>query len=175
MAYITRSELRAFGTPRESTAKAEAGRSERRTDSETQLFLSHSSRDRDLVGDAVEFFRRQGVKVYVDWTDGEMPDVPSPETAERLKEKIRENRKFVLLASQNSLASRWVPWELGLADVIRGLDHMTVMPVREGGQDYSGSEYVAIYSTIHSTTDGDWAVVLPGSNNGIRLSYWLRR
>jgi hypothetical protein len=45
--------------------------------------------------------------------DEGMSDVVSGETAKKLKERIKEQKKFLVLFTHNSKDSRWVPWELG--------------------------------------------------------------
>lgn len=45
-----------------------------------------------------------------------MPERPNKETAQRIQGKIREIDYFLFLATENSGASRWCPWEIGYAD-----------------------------------------------------------
>ena len=74
------------------------------------IFLSHSHKDKDLIQPAIAFLRSHGVKVYVDWMDAGMPDVVNGDTAKKIKEKIhRRHKKFLVLVTENSKDSRWVP------------------------------------------------------------------
>jgi hypothetical protein len=135
--------------------------------------LSHSHEDEDIVNQAVELLGNQGIIVYVDWKDHTMPEVTSPVTAARIRKKISACNKFVLLATNNALASRWVPWELGVADVATSTDHVAIMPVRDPPHVWTGNEYVGIYSTLERADDGSLAVFKPGENTGISLRGWL--
>jgi len=139
------------------------------------IFLSHSHKDKELVLYIADFLKQWADGIYVDWNDSSMPQVTSPETATLLKTKIRDTAKFILLATDNAIASRWVPWELGVADLSNGMKNVAVLPVTEPPRSWPGSEYVGIYSTIEKSDSGEPAVFEPGESNGITLSRWLTR
>lgn len=69
---------------------------------------------------AIEVIASHGGVPYIDEVDPAMPSHTSEETAELLKKRIVECKRFVLLTSPNSKDSRWVPWELGVADGKKG-------------------------------------------------------
>lgn len=115
----------------------------------------------------------ENVDVYVDWKDTEMPRQTSPETAMRLKLRIAECRKFMILATNKALDSKWVPWEIGVADSKNGMGNVAVIPVDDSGVTWKGSEYVGIYSRVEQSITGRLAVLEPGRQNGIPLSQWL--
>ena len=48
-----------------------------RTSQSTSIFLSHSHTDKDVVEQAVTFFRTLGINIYVDWADETMPEKPN--------------------------------------------------------------------------------------------------
>ena len=139
------------------------------------VFLSHSHDDRALVEPVRKLLAAQGVILYVDWKDPEMPAVTSPETARKIKRRISAADKFVMLASNTSLRSRWVPWELGIGDIEKGLPSIAVFPVTPDYGTWEGSEYVGIYSRIEEASDGELAVFEPGQNKGVSLKAWLGR
>ncbi|NKM58453.1 TIR domain-containing protein [Rhizobium anhuiense] len=91
-------------------------------------FLSHSSKDEDLVLGAILVLEGHGAQVYVDEVDPEMPPYTNTETAAILKSRIRQSKKFVLLTSKNSKESKWVPWELGVADGYKDLGNIALFP-----------------------------------------------
>lgn len=140
------------------------------------VFLSHSHDDKTLVEPVRQLLAAQGVILYVDWKDPEMPTVTSPETARKIKLRISAADKFVMLASNTSLRSRWVPWELGIGDIEKGLPNVAVFPVKPDYGIWEGSEYVGIYSRIEEADSGELAVFEPGKNSGgILLKDWLER
>lgn len=79
-------------------------------------FLSHSHQDSRLAKSLQAFLQAQGWAIYIDWEDTSMPDSPTRETAEKIQAKIRDLDWFLFLGTQNSMRSRWCPWEIGYAD-----------------------------------------------------------
>lgn len=146
-----------------------------RAQADTDVFLSHSHQDADIVEAAARLLAEQGVGVYIDWMDPGMPSETSPATAARIKQKIGANRKFALLVTENSRSSKWVPWELGCADGVRGLDHMAILAVEDRVGALNGSEYLGLYAQIAREVDGVWIVIRPGESKGPTLASWLRR
>ncbi len=142
-------------------------------EAEVTMFLSHSHKDRDLIQPTLAFLRSHGVKIYVDWMDEGMPDVVSGETAKKLKERIKEQKKFVVLVTENSKDSRWVPWELGYADPTKGMDHIASLPVTES-TDFVENEYLKIYPKIQFVSD-TWWVWLDDPQKLTTLAQWLRQ
>jgi len=102
-----------------------------------------------------------------------MPDVVSGETAKKLKERIQQQKKFLVLVTENSKDSRWVPWELGYADPTKGMDHIASFPVTESG-DFTHNEYLRIYPKIQFVSD-IWWVWREDPQNLTRLEQWLRQ
>jgi len=172
VAFLTRSELQSV--PVYNTKALRESTYHTKTASVREhIFLSHSHKDADIVNQAVELLGNQGVRVYVDWKDDTMPAVTSPVTATRIKQKISSCSKFVLLATNAAIESRWVPWELGIADEANSIDHVAIMPVRDPPHVWQGNEYIGIYSTLERAEDGGLAVFKPGENRGISLKNWL--
>jgi hypothetical protein len=173
MAYISRQQLLdlARNTERIRIAKATLAT---KTSAQASVFLSHSHQDRNLIEAGANLLANQGISVYVDWLDGNMPAVTSPVTASRLKEKINENGRFLLLATDKSLASRWVPWELGYADGVKPAD-IAIMPVLERLSD-PPTEYIGLYPRVEvSAFNGRGLVYRPGETTPFRtLESWLR-
>ena len=125
---------------------------------------------------AVAFLKTLKADVYIDWLDQEMPQKTSPETAKKLKEKIREHDKFVMLATKNSKESKWVPWELGFADEVKGMQNIAVLPVSASSASYEGTEFVGIYPVIRkSFASDDWIVKCEDPSIFRELSQWLSK
>lgn len=117
---------------------------------ECTVFLSHKHSDRDLVRKVIALFHTLGVYVYVDWLDSSMSAAASGQTAAKLKKKIKDSRKFVLLATDDAVASKWCNWELGLGDAAKYLEHIAILPISDPGKTWSGNEYLQIYPAITS-------------------------
>lgn len=174
--YLSESNIRtrAASLGRTQLAEARSGLNKMASRYRT-VFLSHSHDDRAIVEPIRKLLAAQGVILYVDWKDPVMPAVTSPETAKKIKLRIRAADKFVMLASNTSLRSRWVPWELGIGDVEKGLPSVAVFPVTPDYGKWEGSEYIGVYSTIEEADGGNLAVFEPGQSRGITLKSWLER
>jgi hypothetical protein len=167
MGYFTESMLRVYAgaslSYQEKTLIKES-----RVQAMLTIFLSHSHHDRDLVRGLINFLAKQGISVYVDWNDSSMPRITDRETADRIKAKIKENTLFMLLATNNALESRWVPWETGVADQSKGYDRILLIPVADPSGQFKGSEYLQLYRRLEPTF-GDWGEVIePGPSRRSR-------
>ena len=173
MPFITDRELRSFAPSyiqNESRTYIKASASA----AAVTVFLSHSHEDKDLIASFLEFLARQRVYVYVDWLDSKMPRETSPETARLVKERIGQCRKFIMLATNKAVSSRWVPWELGVADTKKTLANIAIFPVKPDYGKWIGNEYIGIYSSISKADSGEWAVFEAGKTQGCTLKYWLQ-
>jgi hypothetical protein len=142
-------------------------------------FLSHSSKDKNLIVGAIELLERHGGSVYVDVGDERMPDPPSVRTAEILRDAIRNTRRFVLLVTEQSKGSSWIPWELGLADGAKSVDSVALLPVIDGSGTWAEREYLGLYRRIgFGRLDGHdgflWMVYDHHQNTATELSEWLK-
>jgi len=134
------------------------------------VFLCHSHRDSDFVTGLVTLLREAGWRIYVDWADASMPDRPNRETAARIKQRIVSTHYFLFLATSNSMASRWCPWEIGYADGKKPIDAILICPTTDGMTTH-GSEYLDLYRRVDVSTALQLAVWQPGdTHNGILVS-----
>lgn len=140
----------------------------------TMVFLSHRhSEDENLIKQVRGFFASMGAVLYIDWMDENMPEVTSSETAAKLKSQIARSQKFVVLATPQSIESIWIPWEIGLADQLKGLENIAILPVIHEDDTWSSREYYQLYSRIERV-GSQWLVLAPGHNQyGTNLKDWL--
>jgi len=176
--FITKSQLksyeRGFSIANENVGPLQARNSAySSSQAEVTVFLSHSHKDRALIEPTLAFLRSHGVKIYVDWMDAGMPDIVSGETAKKLKDRIKQQQKFLVLVTENSKDSRWVPWELGYADSTKGMDHIAAFPVAENS-DFKHNEYLSIYPRIQFVSN-IWWVWLEDPLKLVPLPDWLRK
>ena len=94
-----------------------------------------------------------------------MPPEPNRETAVRIQQRIKTCDWFLFLATANSMASRWCPWELGYADGQKPLDRIAVVPTSDAMTTH-GNEYMQLYRRIDTTDVGQLLLVPPGSYQG---------
>ena len=74
---------------------------------EVTVFLSHKHDEAQELRSAIALLHSLGVSVYVDWMDEAIPSVTSGKTAQRIKQKIIANKKFILLATEGAISSKW--------------------------------------------------------------------
>jgi hypothetical protein len=147
---------------------------------DVSIFLSHSHKDRELVEGFINYLAYWGkIKVYVDWQDSNMPASTNRETARRIKMKIEELDYFFVLATENALKSKWVPWEIGIADSIK-FDKIAIVPVADSSGKFNGNEYLQLYPSIQPATlqsgEKTFAVFQPNqTSNGVVIRSWLSK
>lgn len=150
---ITRSELRGYRNKTRTFSKGvKDSLNEWINESKTgkvTVFLSHKHDEVEELDGAISLLKILGVEVYVDWQDKEMPKNTNGATARIIKRKIRDNKKFILLATEAAIASKWCNWELGYGDSQKYQEHIAIFPIRNTyDPEFSGSEYLAIYPAI---------------------------
>lgn len=118
----------------------------------TTVFISHKHDDlNDLKGILGFLQNTYGVKVYIDSQDPTMPKVTSGETASNIKKRIKQCDKFILLATNGAIESKWCNWELGYGDAQKYREHIALFPMKPEGSysyEYKGSEYMDLYPFI---------------------------
>ena len=153
----------------------------------TKIFLSHKHDELEQLEGAISFLKNNGVDVYVDWLDEGMPKTTSGQTAVRIKEKIKENDKFILLATEAAINSKWCNWELGLGDAAKYVNNIAIFPIVKDYTNFSDNEYLEIYPYIFNVESfqffkGEYRnkgtyVIFPavnGNNKVMLLSDWLK-
>lgn len=115
----------------------------------TTVFVSHKHDDlQDLKG---FLEKKYNVRVYIDSRDPYMPQITSAQTALKIRERIKSCNKFILLATNGAIESKWCNWELGYGDAQKFKDRIALFPMKpKGAADsaYKGSEYMRIYPYI---------------------------
>jgi hypothetical protein len=164
MALLTRSEL--VGEPLEEGVRRMRISAARATllkeslaaplGAKFDIFLSHSSKYAREVRAIKRRLERLGYSVYVDWVEDEELDRSkvTPATAARLRQRIASSRSLLVHASEGVAISRWVPWELGVAD---GFHHrVAILPVLATNRRtviYKGAEYLGLYPYVDFAPD----------------------
>ncbi|XDD44697.1 toll/interleukin-1 receptor domain-containing protein (plasmid) [Leptospira sp. WS60.C2] len=108
-------------------------------------FLCHSHKDEALVKGLIVCLKDNGIDLYVDWLDQTLPNSPNVFTAQKIQRRILECDLFLFLATQNSMNSRWCPWEIGYADA--SVRDVLIIPTSTTNETY-GNEYLELYESI---------------------------
>lgn len=181
-------QFRRYAVSQVTGAQAPIMENVRFSEAKTTVFISHKHDDLDDLKGVLGFLEQTyNIKVYIDSQDPSMPRITSAETAENIKQRIRLCQKFILLATNNAIESKWCNWELGYGDAHRYKDNIALFPMKPSGAydfQYKGSEYLQIYPYI-TYSDGwkissngtciskDCYVVQPDKNIYIPLEKWF--
>jgi len=119
----------------------------------TTVFISHKHDDLEDLSGLIGFLEKNyNVKAYIDSKDSSMPSVTSGVTASKIKERIRQCDKFILLATDGAVESKWCNWELGYGDSQKfSSKDIAILPLKRKGysdSSYKGNEYMQIYPYI---------------------------
>lgn len=117
------------------------------------IFLSHSSTDATLVTGLKLELEDLGYSVYVDWIED--PNLSranvTKDTALVLQARMKQCKALIYAFSENAASSKWMPWELGYFDGIKGT--VAVLPISKTNRSsFKGSEYLGIYYYIEIAT-----------------------
>lgn len=151
MSFISESELSQYRS-RTKTFSADnivsLNESQSIDKAKPMIFLSHKHDENTILQDVVGFLENEGINVYIDWMDPNMPAHTNTETAHKLKEKIKIADKFILVATEDAINSKWCNWELGLGDAAKYIKNIALFPINKTNQSFKGYEYLSIYPYI---------------------------
>ena len=115
----------------------------------TTVFISHKHDDLDNLRGVIGMLEAEfNVQVYIDSRDPSMPKITSAVTGENIKDRIRWCNKFILLATNGAIESKWCNWELGYGDAQKYKEHIALFPMGPKNGAYKGNEYMALYPHI---------------------------
>lgn len=176
MAFLTFNDIQRISNSRDIT-----GSYQRLAKSDAlTVFLSHSSKDDQYVIGVSEFLSNFGARVYSDNGDKRLPATPSPETAQILRDELQQADRVVVMVSENSSKSGWIPWELGMADGHKGVRKIALLPIVNTSLEeaWASREYLGLYPVIRrgrvqGYDQEQWMVDLRANNGCYLLNYWL--
>ena len=123
------------------------------------VFISHRHDDLEDLRGIIGFLESQyNVKCYIDSRDPSLPKTTSGETAQRIKGRIDGCKKFILMATEGAIDSKWCNWELGYGDAKKYKDHIAIFPLKKKDSyesSYKGNEYMQIYPSIAYYGEGE--------------------
>lgn len=153
MTYYSESMVRSIGRNRASLVAGGAPEVLRKaaTAGEFDIFLSHSFRDAELILGVKAILEPAGQTVYVDWISDPQLDRSKVVvgTAHRLRQRLGQCKGLVYASTEATTHSKWMPWELGYFDGLRGSENVAIMPlVPQPGVHPTGQEYLGLYRWV---------------------------
>lgn len=115
------------------------------------IFLSHSSLDANIVSALKSHIETvMGFTVYVYWiNDPALTHTVSKKNAQIIKSRMDACKSLVYAFTDNSIKSKWMPWELGYFDGKK--NRVAILPIsveRTYSDSYVGQEYLGLYPYI---------------------------
>lgn len=152
-----------------------------RKDKKYDIFLSHSSKDKEVVNTLYAMFNECGYTVYVDWLDdlGLDRNNVTIKTANILKQRMDNSRGLSCVVSPNLPKSIWCPWEIGYFDGKKN-GMCCVFVISDDGKPYKGQEYLGLYLQLNyaryeNRDKKDFWICNPNNpNEYIVLREWLK-
>ena len=113
------------------------------------IFLSHSYLDKVQVLSLVKLFNKHHFSVYVDWIEDKQlsRNNVNVQTADLLRERMKQSKCLSYLTTKNIVNSKWCPWELGYFDGLKQ-SKCCILPIMEYGNKFNGQEYLGLYSYL---------------------------
>lgn len=173
MAYFTEKQLRSYNTY-QFNESADRVLKKSASLAKHTVFLSHSHKDSGLANGLKNHLAQLGLSIYIDLEDSDLSKSTDRNTAERIKNKIKELNYFFLLATNNSVRSRWVPWELGIADGYKDFEKILIIPVEDDYGNFDGNEYLQVYKRLIIANKGETAVFNPKETQGMLVEAYLK-
>lgn len=115
------------------------------------IFISHSYSDADEILRVKTIIEEIGFTTYVDWiVDKQLNRAKvNKETAEILRKRMKRCKSLFFVSSENSPSSKWMPWELGYFDALKG--KVAILPISSSSEttnEYRGQEYLGLYPYV---------------------------
>ena len=157
-------------------------RAEKKETTKTSVFLSHSHHDKDIIEEVVTFFKALNISIYVDWMDETMPERTNGVTASKIKSKILLNDKFIFVATNLAVGSKWCNWEVGVGDAYKlSSNKICILPLADNQGHWTGNEYLQIYPRIEAVNkpisgfyDNIFKIIYPNGKEEW-LDNWLKK
>lgn len=87
------------------------------------LFLSHSSNDKELLIRIKSILNSLNFNVYVDWINDKESlkrSLTNTDTAQVIIERLKSSNGLMFIYTEDSLNSLWTPWEIGYFHSLKG-------------------------------------------------------
>lgn len=111
------------------------------------IFLSHSSKNSELILGVKGTLEDMNYSVYVDWVDDPQLDRSNvnQSTADLLRERMDASKSLFYVTTDNAESSKWMPWECGYFDGVK--EKVAILPIKSYSFDneYVGQEYLGLY------------------------------
>ncbi len=111
------------------------------------IFISHQKDDSKVAKAIADYIIKAGIDVYFDEYDSSIKLGDPHSVVNAIKAGIRNSTRMLCLLTENSMKSKWMPWEIGY-----GYDRTTVVGLTDKNISKTVlPEYLQIVSIIKGT------------------------
>ena len=133
------------------------------------LFISHSYKDRDALIRIKALLNGSNLNVYLDWVNDKdelLREKTCAETAAVITERIRNSKAILYIHTEESINSRWTPWEIGFAHAL-GKKICVYSP----DETVEKPEFIQLYDTAVLEGDG---LLVKADGSAIKITDWIK-
>lgn len=80
-----------------------------------RVFISHQKKDSDVANTVAEYLLNAGIDIYFDQYDKSIDRSDPQSVVTAIRRGIENSSHMLVIFSQNTFGSMWVPWEIGYA------------------------------------------------------------
>jgi hypothetical protein len=115
------------------------------------IFLSHSYSDANDILKIKQIIEDMGFSTYVDWIEDRQLNRSNvnKSTAATIRYRMTRCKSLFYVTSDNASSSKWMPWELGCFDGLKG--KVAILPILQQNNytdSYEGQEYLGLYPYV---------------------------
>lgn len=138
------------------------------------IFLSHSYQDAEVILGIKKTLEEEGYEVYVDWIEDKQlsRENVNAQTANQLRTRMKSCRSLFFVTTDNSVDSKWMPWELGYYDGYKG--KVAILPINNSPyqkDSFEGQEYLGLYNYVIKNYGSLYIKYLNGTSK--KFSEWI--
>lgn len=126
---------------------------------DVDIFVSHSSKDREDIIGIKDMLNNQGLDCYVDWMfdkDQLSRELTCKETAAVLMKRMAQSKALLYVLTEDALLSPWMPWELGYFSALNKPIYIYKLI------DKKTPEYIELYQQVE-LIDNKIGIVIDGN------------
>ncbi|MDD4968024.1 MAG: toll/interleukin-1 receptor domain-containing protein [Paludibacter sp.] len=134
------------------------------------LFLSHSSIDKEELLKLKSSLNSEDLNVYIDWVndrDALSRELTNVDTAKVIIERLKSSNALMYIHSSSSFNSKWAPWELGYFHALEKKVCVFILDF-----DVDKPPYLDIYPKAYLV---EGVIYVNDNGSAIRLSDWLNK
>lgn len=123
------------------------------------IFLSHSSSDKEIVTGIYAILTSNNLEIFVDWIESPQSHrrEVSGKNAEWIRKNMNNSKSMLVIDSENAEESKWICWEVGSFDG-QNTGPIGILRLNSSSPKASGREFLELYPEISLDQAGTFFV-----------------